>query len=130
MASCLIGRLGDDRHVQSPADYASDVSNRHALVAVAMNRWRKAYHRHTRALRCHRSCCLLRSNAGMRGIDGIFFGREAARCDDDRSTGGDDQGAVRANERGAKSLDGAPIYLTVSRPLREVVIKGGVNHAV
>ena len=30
---CLLVGLGDDRHVQAPADYASDVSNRHALVA-------------------------------------------------------------------------------------------------
>jgi hypothetical protein len=32
MAGCLLRRLGDDGHVQAPADYLSDVSHRHALV--------------------------------------------------------------------------------------------------
>jgi hypothetical protein len=35
---------------------------------------------------------------GRTGSGRIFFGCEAARRDDDRSPGGDDQGAVRANE--------------------------------
>jgi len=32
MVGCLLGGLGDDRHVQVPADYIGDFSNRHALV--------------------------------------------------------------------------------------------------
>ena len=59
----------------------------------------------------------------------IFFGREAARRNDDPGPGGDDQGAAGASERGAESLDGVPVYLTISRPLREVVDEGCVNHA-
>lgn len=32
MVGCLRGGLGDDRQVQAPANYFSDVSNRHDLV--------------------------------------------------------------------------------------------------
>ena len=32
MAGCLLGGLGDDRHVQASADYSSDVSEWHALI--------------------------------------------------------------------------------------------------
>jgi len=31
MVGCRLGGFGDDRHVQVPADYVSDVSKRHAL---------------------------------------------------------------------------------------------------
>ena len=31
MLGSLLGGLGDDRHVQAPADYVSDLSQRHAL---------------------------------------------------------------------------------------------------
>jgi len=78
------------------------------VVAVAMNRGGKAYHRHTHALPCHRSCCLLRSNAGMRELTASFSVARRPRCDDDRSTRGDDSRGGESNERGAESLDGAP----------------------
>ncbi len=45
-------------------------------------------------------------------------------------SGGDDQGAVRSGERGAESLDGAPVPLANLHELREVVVEGGVDHAV
>src|ERR1700677_4857010 len=44
--------------------------------------------------------------------------------------GADNQGAIRAGKRRTKSLDGAPVYLTVGRELREIVDEGGVDHAV
>src|SRR5882762_8807529 len=187
MVGCPLWGLGNHLHVQSPADYAGDFSNWHALiadrvifgssgtllnrqpeemggvesmhrgpavepvthirrnallprdaddcrneavVAVTVDSGRKPYHRHTDATRRHRSSCLFGGYARMRGIGCIFFGRKAALRDDDRGPRGDDQGSLRANQRGADSLDGAPIYLTVRRPLREVVDEGGVNDAV
>src|SRR5215472_18084798 len=36
MVSCFLGGLGDDRHLQVSANYASDVSNRHALLGDPM----------------------------------------------------------------------------------------------
>jgi hypothetical protein len=33
MASCLLGRLGDDRYIQAPANCVRDLSKRHALLA-------------------------------------------------------------------------------------------------
>jgi hypothetical protein len=136
VVGCFLGGLADDRYVQSAADHASDVSERHALfgdpmiprscgtflkrqpeqmgsikpvhggpaiepvthirrnalltretdeernegvITVAVDGWRKAYHRHAHATRRHQSCCLFRSDAGDRraGSGHIFFDREA-----------------------------------------------------
>ncbi len=59
----------------------------------------------------------------------IFFGRKAT-WRNERDTGGDNQGAVRAGERGAESLDGVPICLADFLEFREVVDETGVNHAI
>jgi hypothetical protein len=48
----------------------------------------------------------------------------------EQGAGSDEQGAVRASERGAERLDGAPIRLGGSRVVREVVNEGGVDHAI
>jgi len=40
MLGCLLGGLGDDRHIQAAADYVSDVSKRHALFGDPMLIWR------------------------------------------------------------------------------------------
>ncbi len=45
-------------------------------------------------------------------------------------SGRDDQGTIRAGERGAERLDRAPIRLTVNLEFREVVNEGRVDHAV
>jgi len=54
----------------------------------------------------------------------------AARRRGDPSPGGDDQGAVGANQCGTESLDDPPVGLTVCGELREVVVKSGVDHTV
>src|ERR1700730_1340504 len=109
-----------------------DIRNE-AVIAVAMDRWRKANHRRTYALRHHRSRCLFRSYAGNPGGHRwwcILFGREQTCCEGDPGAGGDDQGASRANECGAEGLDGVPIRLTARLPPREVVDEGGMDHAI
>jgi hypothetical protein len=54
----------------------------------------------------------------------------ARRAVPEPGTGGDDQEALGASERGAESLDGSPIYLADFLEFREVVDKSGVNHAI
>ena len=44
--------------------------------------------------------------------------------------GGDEQRTVRAFERGAERFDRVPVGLAIFRELREVVVEGGVDHAV
>ena len=97
-----------------------------------MNRWREANHRGADSARSHGNRRFFRGHSRKRGGAGsrcVFFGCEAARRDDG-GPGGDDQGAVRASERGTESLDGAPIRFTVRRVFREVVDEGRVNHAL
>ena len=36
MIGCFLARLADDRYVQTPADYLSDLSSRYALVGHAV----------------------------------------------------------------------------------------------
>src|SRR5580704_13662074 len=84
-----------------------------AVIAVTVDRWWQTYHGHAHATRRHRSGCLFRSYAGNgTGCGHIFFGSEAATR---KKPGprGDDQGAVRASERRAESLNGVPVCLTV-----------------
>ena len=73
---------------------------------------REAHHRRADALRRQRIGRLFRRYARNRGSGPIFFGCEAA-WRSERGAGGDDQGTVRAGERGAEGLDGAPVYLAV-----------------
>ena len=59
----------------------------------------------------------------------IVFRREAAwRQGPDPGT--DNQGAIRAGQRRAKSLDGVLVDLTAFLKLRPVVDEGAVNHAI
>ena len=136
MLGCLLRRFANDRHIQVPADYISDVSERHALfgdamipgsrgtllkhepvkmssiepmhrgpavepiayldrnalltcnadenrneamITIAMDRWRKAHHRHAHTTRCHRKSGLFRDTGNCRtGRRRSFFGNEAA----------------------------------------------------
>jgi hypothetical protein len=63
------------------------------------------------------------------GSGDVVFGSEAA-WRNQRGPGGDHQRAVRASERGAENFDSTPVHRTVRRELREVVVKGGVNHTI
>src|SRR5205807_6441295 len=121
-------------HIRRNALFTRDLdeTRNEAVITVAMDRWGEAHHRHAHATRRHRSCCLFRSYARNRGGAGsgyIFFDREATRREEP-GPGGDDQGAVRADERGAESFDGVPVGLTVILELRKVVNEGRVDHAV
>ena len=59
-----------------------------------------------------------------------MFDGEAAWRKEEPGSGGDDQEAIRASERGAESLDGMPICLAVSHEFREIVVEGGMNHGI
>ena len=74
---------------------------------------------------------MFRSARKLGGVESRrdVLGRQAARRNE-RGPRGDDQGAVGAGERGAESLDGAPVYLAVLLEFREVVDEGGINHAI
>jgi hypothetical protein len=50
-----------------------------AVITVAMDRWRKAYHRHARATRRQRRGCHLRRDAGKRV--GVERGHDVFHCD-------------------------------------------------
>src|SRR5580692_2703453 len=91
---------------------------------------RKAHHRNAHTLRRHCSSCLLRSYAGNRRIRLVFLGGEAAWGGSNRGSGGDDQGAVRADKRGAESLNGAAVDLADFVESCEIVDESGVNDTV
>ena len=44
--------------------------------------------------------------------------------------GRDDQRPVRSNKRAAEGLNGTPVLLAIRNEIREVVVEGGVDHAV
>jgi hypothetical protein len=59
----------------------------------------------------------------------VFLGRGAARCEQ-RNPGRDEERPVGAFERGAQRFDGLPVHLAVLLEFREVVVEGGVDHAI
>ncbi len=186
--ACLLGGLGDDWHLQAPADCLSDLSNRHALFGdrvipgsrfdallkrqpveassieqmhrgpavepvadIRRNTFlpsdsdhvgdealldavvdlRKAHHRHVHARAASEAAVSSEARGYELETGGAASSSVATRSGRQQpGPGGDDQGAVRARERGAERLDGAPVHLTVRRELREVVVEGAVNHAV
>src|ERR1700675_207674 len=86
-----------------------DESWNEAVIAVAVDGWRKTHHRYTHSPRRHRGCCFFRCNTGKVGGGGCrhaFLGRKAT-WRNERSPRGDDQGAIRAGERSAESFNGA-----------------------
>src|SRR5712671_2103654 len=56
--------------------------------------------------------------------------RAPGRRSDEPGPGRDDQWPVGANEYRAERFDGAPIGLAVLLEFREVMVEGGVDHAV
>src|SRR5258706_6666785 len=76
-----------------------------AVIARAMHRWGKTQHRYAHAAQGQRSRCLFRL-AGETGIGGVLFRGDGALALQDQGPGSDDQGPVRAHERGAERLDG------------------------
>src|SRR5580693_4692441 len=99
------------------------------MLAVPMDRWRKAQHGDAHTTRGHRRYCLFRL-AGKTGIGRILFRCERALAVKEQGSGSDDQRAVRAREGGSQCLNGASIRLCSRRVVREVVDKGRVDHAV
>jgi hypothetical protein len=101
------------------------------VIAVAMDRRRESHSRRAHALRGRRRGRPFR-DAGVgfgAGRRGVFFGRDAARRQQ-REPGGNDQRAARAGEFSAERLNGALVDGATLYELREIVNKGGVDHAV
>src|ERR1700678_503146 len=65
----------------------------------------------------------------MAGIEVLFGCGLTGHSIPHSSSGGDDQGTIGSDERGAESLDGALVHLAISHELREVVVEGAVNYA-
>src|ERR1700720_1159148 len=98
------------------------------MIAVPMDRWRKAQHRDAHSTRGHR--CRLFRLARKTGNGRIFFRCERALALKENGSGSDDERAVRAREGGSQCLNGATILLGGGRVVREVVDKGSVDHPV
>src|SRR5579864_14017 len=81
-----------------------------AVITVAMDRWGKPQYRCADSARRQPKCRLLRL-AGEVGIVCIIFSCERALALSEQGPGSDDKRAIRARERGAESLDGAPVRL-------------------
>src|SRR5258708_1904800 len=107
---------------------ANEIWNK-AMIARAMHRWRKAQHRYAHAARDQRSHCLFRL-AGETKIGSVVFRGERALALQDQGPGSDDQGPVRAHERGAERLDGALVRLSGGLIVAKVMDESCVDHAV
>src|SRR5215472_9456659 len=103
-----------------------------AVIAVSMDCWREAHHRHMHALGCHGKRGLFRSDTRQRRGAGsghaVLDRKQTWRKE--RGSGRDDQGPVRASKRGTENLDGVPIDFAVSLECRKVMDERGVNHAI
>src|ERR1700722_13618860 len=98
------------------------------MIAVPMDRWRKAQHGDAHATRGHRGC--LFRLARTTGNGRMLFRCERALALKEQGSGSYEQRAVRAREGGSQCLDGASVSLDGRRVVREVVDKGSVDHAV
>ena len=100
-----------------------------AVIALAVDRWRKPQHRCPDSV-CPQPKCRLLRLAREVWIVCILFCCERALALSEQGPGGDDQGAIRARERGAESLD-SPLVRLGGRPIVcEIVDKSGVDHPV
>src|SRR5580704_10938776 len=85
-----------------------DESRDEAMIAVPMDRWRKAQHGDAHASRSHRHCCLFRL-ARKTGIGNILFRCERALALNEQGPGSDDQRTLGTREGGSKCIDSEPI---------------------
>src|SRR5882724_4366172 len=99
------------------------------MIAVAMDRWRKAQQGEPHTTRSQRRCCLFRLARKTR-IGRISFRCQGALALKEQGPGSDDQRALRTRERNSQCLNGAPILLGGRRVVREVVDKGHVDDPV
>src|SRR5882724_5431155 len=98
------------------------------MIAVPMDRWRKAQDGDAHATRGHR-CRLFRLARKTRN-GRILFRCERALALKEQGPGSDDQRALRTREGSSQCLNGASIRLGGRRVVREVVDKGRVDYPV
>ncbi len=100
-----------------------------AVIAVSMDRWRKANDGRAHAPRRLRKPGRFRFTGEM-GIGHVFLGCKRAFASKEQRAGSDDERAAGTSERRAERLDGALVRLRGRRVVREVVDEGGVNHSI
>src|SRR5271168_4507858 len=106
-----------------------DESRNEAMIAVPMDRWRKAQHADVHAPRCQCRNCLFRL-ARKTGIGRILFRCEWALALKEQGSGSDEQWPLRTRKRTSQCFNGASIRLGGRRVVQEVVDKGRVDYPV
>src|SRR5260221_9064167 len=99
------------------------------MIAVPMDRRRKAQHGEPHTTRSQRRYCLFRL-ARKTGICRILFGCQRAFALKEQGPGSDDQRALGTGERISECFDSASIRLGGRRVVREVMDKGSVDYPV